>query len=103
MKTMMKQIFPLQSMEDHTAKAVHTAACGLPHTRAGGYALKEASAQESPHRSGLLKVALACGKEPTQKKVFWQELQTVGRTSAGAVCELLYPITVTPHWSRAIV
>jgi len=35
-----KQIVPLQPVEDHIRADIHTAACGGPHAAAGGYALK---------------------------------------------------------------
>ncbi|KAK4811099.1 hypothetical protein QYF61_016385 [Mycteria americana] len=56
---MVKQVVPLQPMEVHIRADIHTTAHGEPHASAGGYALKEAA---------------ACGEEPTQEQVFWQEL-----------------------------
>ncbi|KAK4810457.1 hypothetical protein QYF61_004237 [Mycteria americana] len=43
-KTMVKQVVPLRPMEVHVRADIHTAACGGPHTRAGGCAMKEAAA-----------------------------------------------------------
>ncbi|GAB0209984.1 acid sphingomyelinase-like phosphodiesterase 3b [Grus japonensis] len=41
-KTMVKQAVPLQPMEVNSGADIHPAACGGPHTGAGGCALKEA-------------------------------------------------------------
>ncbi|KAK4806880.1 hypothetical protein QYF61_012601 [Mycteria americana] len=62
-KTMVKQVVPLQPMDD-------------PHTAAGRCALKEAAANG----------------EPMQEHVFWQELQSAGRTHARAVPDVPQPM-----------
>lgn len=41
-------------MEDHSGTDILTAICGVPHTGADGYVLKEAAAMESPHKNRLL-------------------------------------------------
>jgi len=43
MKTMVRQAAHLQPMEVHGGGNIHLAACGEPHTRVGGDALKEAT------------------------------------------------------------
>jgi len=42
-KTVVKQVIPLKPMEDCVGAHTHAAACGGPHTRAGGCVLKEAA------------------------------------------------------------
>ncbi|PKU42447.1 hypothetical protein llap_7247 [Limosa lapponica baueri] len=59
-KTVVKQVVLLQLMDDHSGADIHTAACGEPHTGAGGRALKEAAAHEKPFRSRFLARAVAC-------------------------------------------
>lgn len=43
-KTMVKEVVPLQPMEDNSGADIHTPVCGGPHAAVGGYALKEAAA-----------------------------------------------------------
>ncbi|GAB0204951.1 zinc finger and BTB domain-containing protein 5 [Grus japonensis] len=56
---MVEQIVPWQPKEDYSGADIHSAACGGPHIRAGGNALKEAAAASGEHTPG---------------HVFWQKL-----------------------------
>ncbi|KAK4806141.1 hypothetical protein QYF61_001064 [Mycteria americana] len=47
-KTMVRQVVPLQPMEVHSRADIHPAACGGPHAKASGCALKEAAACGEP-------------------------------------------------------
>ena len=47
-KTMVEQVVPLQSMEDHGGTDIHTADQQGPHAGTGGHALKKAAANGEP-------------------------------------------------------
>jgi len=47
-KPMVKQVVPLQPMEDHAGADIHNELHGGPHARADGHALKEAAAHDVP-------------------------------------------------------
>ena len=47
-KTMVMQVVLLQPMEDHTGADIHTTACGGPHARADGFAVKETADHGEP-------------------------------------------------------
>ncbi|KAK4810940.1 hypothetical protein QYF61_013348 [Mycteria americana] len=74
-KTMVKQVVPLQPMEVHSGADIHTAACGGPHARAGGYAPKEVVI---PWRAcagaGSWQDLWPCGGDPTLEQVFCKDL-----------------------------
>ena len=47
-KAMVKQIIPLQTLEDHFGADIHIAVPGGPHATVGECALKEAVVREEP-------------------------------------------------------
>jgi len=73
-----KQVVPLQPVDDHGGGNVHTAARGGPHATAGGDPLKEAAAHGEPIQSRLLAGAVAHGEDSMQEQIFWQDLWPVG-------------------------
>jgi len=49
-QTLVMQVTPLQSMEEHSGADIHTMSHGGPQAGAGGYALKEDAARAEPTR-----------------------------------------------------
>ena len=81
-RTTVKEVVPLQPMEDHIGADIHNAVHGGPHATAGGYTLKEAAAHGGP----------------TLEQCVPEGLHTVEKTHAGAVLEELQPVG-SPRWS----
>ncbi|KAK4810779.1 hypothetical protein QYF61_008751, partial [Mycteria americana] len=87
-KTMVRQVVPLQPMEVHSGADIHPAACGGPQARAGGCALKEAVIPWRAHAGagflagpvtlfgdpdGTLSVRL---QEPLSQRLLWPAPET---------------------------
>ena len=77
---------PLQPREVHVGTNIHTAACGGPHTRADGCALKKAVANGGPTQEQASGRNCSLWRGAPAGAGFVAGPVTLWRTQAGAVC-----------------
>lgn len=76
------------------------AAHGERHARAGGYALKEAAAWQSPQNK-LLAGAAACGEKSVQEQAFGRAEACAAHTQEQPVPAGLYSCGQNPCWRHS--